>query len=176
MHGLIHAELEKFVETNYGQEAWRAILEEAGLEDRAYVPLGAYPDEESLAIVRAAAKLTETPAEAILEDFGEFIAPDLMATYKSLIRPEWKTLDFLLNTEETIHRVVRRQNQGAEPPHLKFEEAGPGTLRLLYDSPRRMSAVARGIIKGVAKHYGESVSLEESKKADGSSEITVRVT
>ena len=124
MHGLIYAELEKYVETNYGQEAWLAILAEAGLGDKAYVPLGAYPDEESLAIVGAASKLTDTPAEAILEDFGEFIAPDLIETYKALVRPEWKTLDFLRNTEETIHRVVRRQNQGAEPPRLKFEEAG----------------------------------------------------
>ena len=175
MHGIIHAELKKYVETNHGSDAWKAILKEAGLSNKIYMTISTYPDEEVVAIVTAASKLTQTPAENILEDFGEFIAPDLMIMYQPLIKPEWKTMEMLLHTEETIHRVVRLNNPGADPPRLQFEATGPNTLKFTYTSPRQMSAVAKGIIKGVAKHYGETLTIQERKRADGGSEMQIKV-
>jgi len=165
MHGIIHAELKKFVDTNHGPDAWAAILKEAGLENKTYITICAYPDEETLAIVKAASSLTHTPAEQILESFGEFIVQDLVNMYRSLIKPEWKTMGLLLHAEETIHRVVRMKNKRAKPPQLQFEAIGPSMLKFTYSSPRRLSSVARGIIKGVAKHYGETVTILERKGA-----------
>lgn len=175
MHGIIHAELKKYVETRHGANAWQACLKAAGLEDRTYVSLSAYPDSEAVAIVTAASQLTNTPAEAILEDFGTFITPDLLAIYSALIKPEWKTYEMLLRTEETIHRIVRLKNPGAQPPQLRFESTGPNKLRLLYSSPRGMAAVAKGIIRGVAAHYGEAVDISDQKNHDGSREIRITV-
>jgi hypothetical protein len=175
MHGIIHAELKKYVEARHGADAWTACLKTAGLASRAYMALSVYPDEEATAIVSAASKLTDTPAETILEDFGEFITPDLMSVYASLIKPEWKTMEMLLRTEETIHRIVRLKSPGAQPPQLRFEAAGQNELRLFYASPRGMAAVARGIIKGVAKHYGETVSIREQKNQDGSTDMRVSI-
>ncbi len=175
MHGLIHAELKKFVEAVHGPQAWNAILDEAGLVDRLYIANNVYPDEEAFAVVKAAAKVTGTPAETILEAYGEFIAPTLMRMFQGLIKPGWKTMDMLLNTEETIHKVVRIRNPGASPPRLHFEKTAPDTLHFKYDSPRRMSAVARGIMKGVASHYGETIDIVERKGPGGSSEMTIRV-
>ena len=83
MHGIIHAQLKQFVETNHGVEAWRAVLDEAGLAGKVYLANGAYADEDAVAIVTAASKLTGPPAADILEGFGEFIVPALMSTYKS---------------------------------------------------------------------------------------------
>ncbi len=175
MHGIIHVELKKYVETNHGSDVWTAVLKEAGLSNKTYMTIITYSDEEALAIVNAASSLTHTPAEHILEDFGEFIAPDLMSMYWSLIKPEWKTMEMLLYTEETIHRVVRQKNPGAGPPRLQFEAQDSNTLKFTYTSPRQMSAVAKGIIKGVAKHYGENVTIQERKSTDGSSEMVITV-
>ena len=73
-----------------------------------------------------------------------------MSTNKSMTKPNWKTMELLLYTEETIHKAVRIKNPGAEPPRLQFQQTGPNTLKFNYNSPRQMSAVAKGIIKGVA--------------------------
>jgi hypothetical protein len=175
MHGIIHAELKKYVEAKHGPAAWKACVQAAGLGDKMYLPINTYPDEEAVAIVTAASKLTNTPVERILEDFGEFIVPDLVSMYHSLIKPQWKTMEFLLHTEEMIHRVVRIQNPGAQPPRLQFEQLGPNELKFHYNSPRRMAAVAKGIIKGVAKHYGQTVLIHEQKEPDGSSEMSITV-
>ncbi len=175
MHGIIHAELKKYVETKYNAEAWRAVLNEAGLGNKIYMAVSTYEDAEAVAIVKAASKLTGVPPLEILEDFGEFIAPDLLDMYKSLIDPSWKTADLFTNVEDTIHTVVRMKNPGATPPQLKFKRVGPNELHFHYDSPRQMSSVAKGIMKGVAKHYGETLSIQERKNADGSIDMRILV-
>jgi len=161
MHGFMLAELKKYVDTRVGGEAWKNLLKDAGLGMKVYMPTQTYPDTEVVAIVTAAAKATGKPGPAILEDFGGFIVPDLVAIYGAYIKPEWKALDLIENTEETIHRVVRTRNPGAAPPELKVTRVGPDEVAIEYTSARKLCAVARGIIKGVAAHYKETVAIAE---------------
>ena len=175
LHGLIHAQLEEFVETRYGADAWKTILSEAGLGDKTYLRNVTYADHEAAAIISAASKLTNKPADDLLESFGEFLAPTLIATYRQLIQPSWKTMDLLLHTEETVHKVVRLRDSGPQPSRLDFQRIGPNVLKFDYNSPRRMSALARGIIKGVAKHYGETVTIEVNSIRNGRSEMTITI-
>ncbi len=51
MHGAIFVELQKYVSTKLGEEAWPALLSEAGLAGKAYEALEVYPDEDALALV-----------------------------------------------------------------------------------------------------------------------------
>src|SRR5262245_10848998 len=129
MHGLIHAELRKFVETTHGAAAWPTVLAEAGLDGKLYLANPAYPDSETVAIVSAASRITGTPLEAILEAFGEFAVPTFMRMHQALIKPTWRTMELLLNTEEAIHAVVRARNPGCHPPRLDFVRTGEDTLR-----------------------------------------------
>lgn len=162
MHGIIFAELKKYVEARHGNDTWNTLLKEAGLGAKMYTLLNAYPDEETLALVSTASRLTSKPVPVILEDFGEFIVPDLVSLYKAFVTPEWKTLEFIEHTEQTIHRVVRLKSPGAKPPELKVTRVGPNELLLVYGSARKMCSVAKGISKGVAKHFGEKILLTET--------------
>ena len=80
-----------------------------------------------------------------------------------------------VNVEDTIHTVVRMKNPGATPPQLKFKRVGPNELHFHYDSPRQMSAVAKGIMRGVADHYNEKFDIKERKNADGSIDMRILV-
>lgn len=90
-----------------------------------------------------------------------------MEMYGALIPSDWRTESLLMNVEETIHRVVRMKNAGAEPPKLEFTRLGSGYLQLDYRSERRMSALAHGIMLGIAEHYGEHVDIRESQIPGG---------
>jgi predicted hydrocarbon binding protein len=79
------------------------------------------------------------------------------------VRPEWRTLEVIEHTEETIHRVVRMRTEGAKPPRLRAERTRPNEVVLTYDSPRKLCAVARGIVKGVAKQFKEMVTIDVRK-------------
>jgi hypothetical protein len=55
MHGIIHLELKRYLETRLGRVVWLKLLEDAGVSTSLpYVHLGDYPDEELSAIVAAA--------------------------------------------------------------------------------------------------------------------------
>jgi predicted hydrocarbon binding protein len=161
MHGLIFLELKKYVETKLGTDAWRSLLKEAGLGAKFFLPSETYPDDEAVALVTTASKITGQPAGAILEDFGEFIVPDLIDAYRPFIKKQWKTLDMIEHTEANIHRAVRLRNPGAAPPELKVRRASPTEVVITYSSLRKMCSLAKGIARGVAKHYGERITIDE---------------
>ena len=163
MHGTIFAELKKYVDTKFGGNTWNTLLEGAGLGPKMYLPVQAYPDDEVGKIVAAAAQMTGIPAPDILQDFGAFIAPDLVAMYRSLMKPQWKTLEVIENAETTAHRVVRRQYVGAAPPYLHAVRSGDQQVTVTYNSARRLCDVAKGIIRGLAQHYGENVAVTETR-------------
>jgi predicted hydrocarbon binding protein len=162
MHGTIFVELEKFVTSQLGEGAWAKLKTEAGISAaRSYRPTFIYPDEELVALVGAGSRITGIPVPELLESYGEFIAPDLLAMYRGAIEPSWRTLDLIEHTEESIHTVVRVDHQGAAPPYLRAERRGPNEVAVTYTSPRKLCAVARGISRGIARHYGESIEITD---------------
>jgi len=179
MHGIIFSEMRKYVDARLGPSGWANLMKEAGMpKSKMYLAIEEYSDQEAVALVTAAAKLTGKPAAAILEDFGEFIAPDLLKMYGNLIDPTWKTLDLIEHTERTIHTVVRIKNPGARPPELQVSRAGKDEVVITYSSPRKMCAVAKGIAKGVAKHYNEHIVISESScmlQGRGSCKISLKL-
>lgn len=160
MHPLIHIGLKEYVEGRYGIERWLGFLEAAGVSlTRPYVRVGSYPDEELEAIVAAIAAGTGTSTNEVLEDFGTALAPQLIAMYPRLVRPEWRSLDLLCFTEEAIHQVVRHGQLGARPPVVRCRRLSPGSLHLTYESSRRLCPLAVGIMRGVGRHYGETLVI-----------------
>ena len=67
MHGMIFAELKKYVDAKVGGNAWNKLLADAGLGPRIYLALQAYPDEEVVKIVTAASAATGLPQERLHE-------------------------------------------------------------------------------------------------------------
>lgn len=163
MHGSIFAELRKYVEVRLGVDKWPALLKEAGLESKHYLYSSEYPDAEAVSLVAAACKLTGKEISAILEDFGEFIVPALIKMYGALIKPKWRTLDVIEHTESLIHTAVRLNNPGARPPALRCTRLSPTEISVLYDSPRRMCALAVGIVRGIAKQYSERIDVRQDQ-------------
>ncbi len=162
MHGLIFLQLQRFVRHVAGPAAWKGLLQEAGLAGQSYSPVRDYSDDDVLAIVGAASRALNQPAAAIVEAFGEFIAPELIKLYRKIIPAEWKTLDLIENTESVIHTAVRAGNPGATPPPLQCIRTGEDELQILYSSPRQLCVLAKGIVKGLAGHYGEAVTITDT--------------
>jgi predicted hydrocarbon binding protein len=161
MHGLILSELQRYGRSRLGVDGWRTVLAKADLRGSIYLTNATYPDKHVAALVQAASQMTGWPAEALLEDFGKFVAPSLFTVYKAFIKPEWKTLDLIEHTEASIHTALRMKEPGADPPQLVVRRESATSAVLAYRSPRRMCALAIGIAKGVADHYRERLVVAE---------------
>jgi len=162
MHGIIFSQLRKFVRDSFGEEGWARIVAAAGTGRDTYLMTQAYSDEELAALAAAGSQVSGRPLPELLEQFGVFLVPDLLKVYGSFIQPEWKTLDVLEHTESSIHKAVRVRDPEATPPHLKVARPTPNEVVITYSSPRRLCPVGVGIIKGVAAHYGEAVTVRQT--------------
>lgn len=161
MNGIIFIEIGKFAQSRLGPQAWRDAVSAAGIPSRVYYRVADYPDEEALALLSALSAALQEPVQAVLESLGEFIVPDLLRMSRYWIKPQWKTLDLIEHTEETIHETLRQEGSQTNPPRLRCRRTGPQEVVVTYDSPRRMCSLAKGIIAGVARHYGETVTITQ---------------
>jgi hypothetical protein len=162
MYGLVFAELKKYAEDRFGEGTWPELLHAAGVDRSVYLNVNEYPDEEAVALLTAAAKRAEQPAAEMQEDFGRFVMADLVQVYGPMIKPEWNTLDLIVNTEAMIHELIRRKNPEAKPPTLGCSRESADAVLISYSSPRRMCGFAKGLVHGVAEHYGEQIDVTES--------------
>jgi hypothetical protein len=160
MHGIIFAEFEKFVTQAQGAEQWQRVLAHADMTARVFMAVGTYPDADLMKLVQGASVVTQLPRGQLLEGFGEFITPTLFSMYRTVIARDWRTLDLVANTERVIHTVVR--SRGGTPPVLSVHRPDATHLVVSYGSQRKLCALARGIIRGIAKHYRETVSITET--------------
>jgi predicted hydrocarbon binding protein len=154
--------LRKFVEAQFGSAAWEQLLGSAQLGPRIYLPIKSYPDDELTRIVAAAADSARMTVPALLESFGEYVAPHLVAMYRHLLKPSWRTLDVLENAERTAHRAVRVEQPEAAPPYLEATRTGADRIEIHYTSARRLCHVAKGIIRGLSQHFGETARIAET--------------
>jgi predicted hydrocarbon binding protein len=60
-----------------------------------------------------------------------------------------------------MHTAVRLQNPGAEPPKLECSRISPDQVVIVYKSSRKLCPIGKGIIKGIAEHYNDKVTIIE---------------
>ncbi|RLS35705.1 MAG: hypothetical protein DWH79_01260 [Planctomycetota bacterium] len=167
MHGLIFFYLQKFLAAVTPGPSMTATLRSTASGGTTasgtprYLPSAVYPDAEAVAILESISQSTGEPLPGVIERFGRFLAPHLIRIAGPTIEPAWGVLDLIEHTEAIIHTWVRAANPGATPPVLETVRPDPDELHLVYTSSRRLCRLARGLIRGMAEHYGESLTLEE---------------
>lgn len=161
MKGIIFNLVEDAVVARYGEAAWDAVLDDAGL-DGVYTSLGNYPDTDLVALVGAGSRLLEVPAPDLTRAIGESAARGLAEQYPGFFEPHASVRPFLLTLNEVIHTEVRKLHADSSPPDFWFDGDDPDTLVIHYRSGRRLCHLAEGMITGAAAHYGQSARLEQT--------------
>jgi hypothetical protein len=176
MQGVILEELEKYVTSKLGQAGLTRMRNLTGRGDSGYDFSGKYPDDELLMILRGLVEATGRPPEEIVEEFGVALVPGLLEVYGFLVNPRWSFIEFLLHTEDIIHRGVRLNTPNARPPELQAARAGPESVMISYRSARRLCPLAKGIVRGAAAHYKVDITIsEESCMLRGDPECLITV-
>lgn len=163
MHGLIFFYIRKFADLLViGATSPAGTHSPVAASAANYLPSGVYPDEDATALLKEIAATTGTPLPELIGRFGEFLAPHLVKIAAATIDPSWRTLDLIEHTESLIHTMVRADKPGASPPVLEALRAAPDEVHLVYSSRRRLCVLAAGLIRGMARHYGETVTITET--------------
>jgi hypothetical protein len=161
MKGIIFNLLDELVRREYGEDAWDALLESAGV-DGSYTSLGSYPDEELGKLVAAASAALDTPPDSVIRWFGRNALPLLARRYPTFFDGHASSRSFLLTLNDIIHPEVRKLYPGADVPTFDFNSSAHGNVLLMgYRSSRKLCALAEGFIDAAAAHYGETVEIRQ---------------
>lgn len=163
MHGLIFFYLQKYADVAAsGSTSWKGIQSSTSTTTSKFLASGVYPDADAVAILTAISETTGRPLPVILDEFGRFLAPNLLKVARTVVDPAWRTLDLIENTEMLIHAMIRTTNPGATPPVLEVVRHAPDEIHLVYSSARRLCPLAVGLMHGFADHYRETITIEET--------------
>lgn len=167
MHGIIFNQFYKFIREQFGQDSLDKITKDSGLGLKFYDATKSHPDEEIQALVDSASKVLRIEKDVALEEFGKFITPTLLKTYQGYIKEHWDCFDLIEHVENTMHKVVRQTDKEAAPPKLDIVRDSDRSIIINYTSKRKMMPLGIGIIKAIAEHYGQKVSMQMEPLKDG---------
>jgi hypothetical protein len=159
MKGVVFNLLEQLVVREHGEETWDALLDASNL-DGAYTSLGNYADEDLMKLVGAAADELDTSPDHVVRWFGRNALPLFAVRYPQLFEPHDSTRSFVLTLNEIIHPEVRKLYPGADVPVFDFATRD-GVLVMRYRSPRKLCALAEGLLHGAADHYRERLTITQ---------------
>jgi len=161
VQGVILLGLQKFVRERFGESLWSTILLDAGLGGRVYLPVQTYPGAEIVALTASLSRHSGMSTQLVLESFGDALAQSLVEQYATEVDPRWKFFDLLVQGDELIERIQRKN--GASMPHspITGRWGREGEVVLSYQSPLPLCALVKGVVHGLGATLEQPVIVEE---------------
>ena len=162
MKGIITQGIKEMVEAKYGTAAWEKVKSLAGCEEPFFAISLDYPDDMTLALVKAASEVSGLPAETVMIEYGKFMVLNTLKnhypTYFALGGASPR--EFLLNMDR-VHNEATKSVPLAAPPRFDYEELPDGRLLMHYSSNRGLCTVLRGLILGVGLLFSQDLQVQE---------------
>jgi len=162
MKGVVNKGIQELVETKFDSEVWDKIKASAGCREPFFAISEDYPDEMTLALVKAASEITGLSEEEIQVEFGKFwVSHTGKASYPTFYKLAGSTpREFLLNMNR-VHEQATHSLRGAMPPRFTCHELPDGRLLMDYHSTRGLCTVFRGLILGVGILFDQDLKVQE---------------
>ena len=158
MHGVIFTSLRDYVTAEYGPET----VDQVFTGEPVYLLSQAYDDERFFELIRRTCGITGRETDDVLYEFGIFTAGRTFTRlYPAFFALEGSARQFMLTVEKRIHELVRATLPRAEPPRLRITELDDDGISIVYESPRQLCPLLRGLTEGAALHYAETASIDE---------------
>jgi hypothetical protein len=168
MYGLVNKAMRELVVKAHGEPVWRKICAEAGYADTEFNSMHQYPDALTYQLVGAASKVLDTPAETLLETFGEYWTDFAQSTdFGRLMKFAGRTLlEFVQNLDQ-MHAKIKFSLPDLTPPSFRCSDVSEKGFRLHYYSTRQgLAPLVIGMIKGVAKMHRTPITIRRDKGRD----------
>lgn len=154
MYGVINYSVKALVLEKFGPEAWRGICEEAGVVDDQWIQHEYYRDEQTVALVVAAAKALGVGADQVLEIYGRYFLKFLKDNaMDKILYIMGKDLPDFLGNLDYLHQHLHDTWKDASFPHFTCTRLANGDVDLDYQSSRGnlLAPFVQGLISAVAE-------------------------
>ncbi|MFC3108388.1 heme NO-binding domain-containing protein [Undibacterium arcticum] len=163
MLGMVFTEFMEMVEDRFSPAIADSVIESAKLpHGGAYTAVGYYAHEEIIALVVGLSKQTGIPVPDLVTAFGQHLLKRFSEIYPQMFASHTSLFSFVASIDAEIHREVRKLYPQAQLPRFTVLEIEERVMRLAYESPRSMEALAVGLMLGAAEHFGEQVKISHT--------------
>jgi len=161
MYGMVNKAVRGFVLKNFDEDVWRRIHTRAGV-DAEFVAMQSYDDDVTYSLVAAAHEELGIDVPSILHGFGEFWVSDVAAVaYAELMAKTGSSFVVFVKNLDHLHERIRVTFPDYRPPSFRVQEIDEQTIQVDYYSHREgLLNFVEGLFKGLADHYGETISIE----------------
>ncbi len=162
MYGLVNQAVIDLAVTLGGEDLWRRIREQAGIDTPSFVALQAYDDEVTYRLVEAASAVLGISQEAVLEAFGEhWILYTGRQGYGPMLDAMGGSLPVFLRNLDAMHSRIALSMPDLHPPAFSCEELDDENLVLRYWSTRSgLAPMVRGLLKGLGVLFEQDVVVQ----------------
>jgi hypothetical protein len=155
MFGMIHRSARDMVLELFGQVAWDQILDEAGLDDGAFVSAQSYPDEVTFRLITAAAGKAGLTVDQTLQAFGRhWIKAAEKGPYANVMRMLGSSLLESLMNLDRMHASIQIAMPGAQLPQFAVVSHDEQSIEIAYHSRRAgLEQFVCGLLEGLMERF-----------------------
>jgi len=171
MKGIVFTEFLEMVEQKFDYQMVDNLLNTTELESGGiYTSVGTYDYTEMVNLVVNLSHQSNISVPDLLKAFGVYLFKTFTKTYHHFMEKAPDAFTFLGFIHDYIHVEVKKLYPDAELPHFDISRPDSNTLIMIYNSTRKMSDLAYGLIEGCLEHYGEKALItQENINSNGSS-------
>ena len=168
MLGMVFTELIEMVEDRFSPEVADEMMEAAeALGGGVYTAVGSYPVDQIGAMVGRVSEITKVPVPDLVRAFGHHLLARFAQSHPGHFQRHPDVFDFLAAIDSDIHVEVKKLYTNATLPRFSVLSRDDTTLRLRYTSPRRMEALALGLVEQLGEHAGQPLAITSEPDAQG---------
>ena len=162
MKGLVIVEYLKFLEAEYDYSLVDKVIESSNLPDGgAFTTVGSYHYSQMFNLVSNTSRITERTIDNLFFEFGKFIFQAFVMGHSQFFSSANSSFDVFRSLDSYIHPEVLKLYPDAELPKFKVEREDAHEMIFLYESTRKMSSLAAGLIDACMLHYEENGTVDK---------------
>ena len=165
MYGLVNRAIQEMVVEAHGDEAWKQVAKDAGIDAAGIVDMTSYDDEITFKLIGNASNLLNVPADELLHAFGKhWVLYTSSAKWGYLF--ELAGNDFLsfLHGMDNLHARVEAQMPESRMPQFTVIEH-PDHVELQYRSDREgLAPMVGGLLDGLMDKFDERWHVQHTLK------------
>lgn len=162
MKGIIFTEFIELVEEKFGYVMVDDIIQSSNLPSGgAYTAVGTYSHSEIVKLVSVLSQRTGISIDDLLKIYGKHLLSVFLRSYPQFFENVGSAFSFLQKIDNYIHLEVQKLYPDAELPKFLIQNLNENELEMTYQSERKMSALAEGLIEATLDHYQQASSVEK---------------
>ena len=177
MKGIVFTEFLDMVESTFGYEVVDHIIEQSDLaSDGVYTSVGTYHHSEVVQLLMNLSEKVNIEPMVLLKEFGKYLFDTFLKQYPQFFTSHDNSFDFLMSIDNHIHVEVQKLYPEATLPKFDSEILLSGEMIMIYQSERKMAALAEGLMEKAFAHYGEMCEVKKDVLKEDGSEVKFTIT